>query len=413
MKKIINNIFIILFSLLFFIGCSNGEKIEPINFIVANDLHYISPKLLGNGNYFSEPKSNFDGKLVHYSNEITNAFINDVIEKKPKVLILAGDISMNGAKLSHEELVNKLSAVKQAGIDLLVIPGNHDVDNTAVDYSQEELQKAENITSKEFIEIYSKLLPDNLISKDEYSFSYFYKLSEKLYILMLDANTYGKGFVNDQTLQWMGNQLKQANDKGIKTISVTHQNLYAHSELLSFGYTLYNADEVLEIFRKYNVKTNLSGHIHIQSIKNEGIPEIASSSMTIAGVRYGELIYNGKTLIYNAKSVDVNKYVINNGIADKNLLNFNDYSLYYFEEVARIQARNVLKDVNLTVEEKEIMAETYAKINSSYFMGTNINTNEFSEGLLLWENQNNFISNYIDSMIKSEGNKLEFKIKIH
>jgi hypothetical protein len=125
---------------------------DGIPLIIANDLHYISPSLLGDGEFFRNPQSRADGKLVHYSPEITDAFIAEVIEKKPQALILAGDLTLNGAKVSHTELSAKLRQIKDAGIDLLIIPGNHDFDKTAVDYSGEELKAAEAATAADFYE---------------------------------------------------------------------------------------------------------------------------------------------------------------------------------------------------------------------------------------------------------------------
>ena len=82
-----------------FISCSGRKQLdEPLKFIIANDIHYISPTLLGDGSFFSTPKSATDGKLVHYIPEITDAFLATVIEKKPQALILSGDLTLNGAR---------------------------------------------------------------------------------------------------------------------------------------------------------------------------------------------------------------------------------------------------------------------------------------------------------------------------
>lgn len=399
------------------VSCGRRKLDEPIEFIIANDIHYISPTLNGYtledaaGEIFYHMPS--DGKLVNYIAEITDAFIAEVIERKPKALILAGDLTMNGALVSHEELVSKLGAVRDAGIDLLIIPGNHDVDSTAVDYSNAELKEAEGTDSAKFIELYEPLVPET-VSRDSDSMSFIYNASEKLWILMLDTNTYGQCYVKDTTLEWVEEQLKSAEEQGIDVIAVSHQNLYAHSDLLSFGYRLYNADKLLALYEEYSVQCNFSGHIHIQSISDDKkLPEIATSSMAITGIHYGEIIYNGKGLNYSAKSVDVSAYAERIGSTDENLLNFASYAKTVFEETARGHAISELSGSEFSLAEIGLMADTYAKINSAYFEGIPIDTDTHAEGIGLWQRKpNSFITKYIDSMIRlSESGASAIKVK--
>ncbi len=384
-------------------SCGKTKLEQPITFMIANDLHYLSPSLLGNGEFFSIPKSNADGKLVHYSSEIADALIAEVLEKEPQALILAGDITLNGSYASHTELFAKLKVIKDAGIDLLIIPGNHDIDSTAVDYSGEELTRADSIDSAEFAELYSPLIPERAISRDTSSMSYIYEATDRLRIVMLDTNTFGQGFVKDQTLVWLEDELKKAAEAGADVISVSHQNLYAHSELLSFGYQLYNADELLALYEKYGVQANFSGHIHIQSIEDRGIPEITTSSVSITGLQYGELIYDGRGIDYSVCSLEITA----EGIED-----FSTYALDYFEDIAIEQAREALADSNLSNDEIMLMAETYARINSSYFTGKKFKGSEYTSGIELWRSKSNsFISKYIDSMLKEQNGNQSIKIK--
>ena len=62
----------------------------PVSIIIASDIHYLSPDY--RGEYFKAPSAMFDGKLVHYSSVYFDAFLSEVIEKQPEVLILSGDI---------------------------------------------------------------------------------------------------------------------------------------------------------------------------------------------------------------------------------------------------------------------------------------------------------------------------------
>ncbi len=380
-------------------SCGRAKLDEPLTFMIANDLHYLSPELLGDGKFFSEPKTKSDGKLVHRSAEIADALVAEAIEKKPRALILAGDLTLSGALKSHTELIEKLKTVKDEGIDVLIIPGNHDVDSTAVDYSGAELAQAEGVDSAKFYDLYSPFIPEHTVSRDSASMSYIYEASDNLRIIMLDTNTYGQGFVKDGTLSWLEEELKKAEDAGIDMISVSHQNLYAHSDLLSFGYQLYNANKLSELYEKYGVQANFSAHIHIQSIYDAEIPEIVTSALSITGLHYGEMIYDGRGIDYSVSSL---------GVTDE----LSAYATFFFEDVALNQAREGLDTSYLSADEIELMAKTYAEINSNYFAGRSFKESEYSAGIELWRTKDSsFISKYIDSMLEEQKGNQRIKIK--
>ena len=67
--------------------------------------------------------------MVTYADEIIDEFIDVVKKEKPDIVVLTGDLSFNGEKGSHQGLADKLMKIKDAGITVAVIPGNHDVDN--------------------------------------------------------------------------------------------------------------------------------------------------------------------------------------------------------------------------------------------------------------------------------------------
>ena len=234
---------------------------------------------------------------------------------------------------------------------------------------------------------------------------------------MLDTNTYGKCYVKDETLKWIEEELKAAQDEGISVIAVSHQNLYAHNDLLSFQYELYNSKKLLELYEKYSVKCNFSAHIHIQSILDDKtVPEVSTSSMAITGSHYGEIVYDGREIRYTAKSVDVAAYAESIGSADENLLNFASYATAHFEETARRQCKNEITNSIFPEGVIDLMAETYAKINSAYFEGKPIDKSEYSEGLEQWELyiEESFIAKYIMSMLKNpDGGGLEITIRIN
>lgn len=417
LKKILAVFTAVCIMVLCFAGCSKPEKDDPISIVFATDMHYLSPELTDGGVYFKNAIAQGDGKVIEYSSQINDAFFATVIEKKPDLLILGGDLTLNGAVQSHKDFVEKLEAVHSAGIPILVIPGNHDVDNeNAIKYLSDGYEMIEALTSAQFFEYYNKFGREQAISKDENSFSYMYKASENLRIIMLDSNCYGRGFVSDSALEWLKTALEEAKNDRADVITVTHQNLWAHSSKLSFGYQLYNASELQAILEEYEVKLNLSGHIHIQSIKTENeITEIATSSLEMAPIQYGELTYNGSEVQYSVQKTDVSAWAKNQGITDSAFEDFEKYATEYFEYTSRLKVENRFADSALTDKEITLLADTFAKANTYYFSGEKFDPSEFSEGMALIESNENagFYKSYIDSILETaESEKRNITIKL-
>lgn len=408
-KKVFSIFTTISIMILCFTGCGKPEKDDPVSIIFATDTHYLSPELTDGGEYFKNAIAQGDGKVVEYSSEINDAFFAEVIEKNPDLLILGGDLTLNGALQSHKDFIAKLEKVQSAGIGVLVIPGNHDVDNeNAIKYLSDGVESVEALTSTQFFEYYNKFGHEQALTYDENSFSYMYMASENLRIIMLDSNCYGKGFVKESTLEWLKTALEDAKNEKADIITVTHQNLFAHSTMLSFGYQLYNANELLAILEEYKVKLNLSGHIHIQNIMSEnGITEIATSSLEMAPIQYGELTYDGNEVQYSVQKTDVSAWADKQDLTISVFEDFEKYSTDYFEYTSRLKVESKFDGSSLTMEETALLADTFAKANTYYFSGEKFDPAEFSEGVKLIESKADvaFYKNYINSILETAENE--------
>ena len=402
-RKISTLIATICILMMCFGGCSKPQKSDPVSIIFATDMHYFSPELTDGGELFKNAIAQGDGKVVEYSAQINDAFFAEVMEKKPDLLVLGGDLTLNGAVKSHQEFAEKLQTVQDSGVQVLVIPGNHDVDSeNAIRYLKDSVERVDALTSVDFLKLYENFGPAQAISRDEASFSYMYKASEDLRILMIDANCFGRGFVKDGTLQWLETVLETAKNDGADVITVTHQNLFAHSPLLSFGYQLYNADALQEILAEYDVKLNLSGHIHIQSIVTEnGITEIATSSLEMAPIQYGELTYAGGEVAYCVQRTDVSGWAKAQNLIDAAFDDFAKYATDYYEYTSRLKIYQSAANSPLTQEEIELLAQTFAKANTYYFSGETFDPAEFRDGISLLESRTelSFYKGYISSIM--------------
>jgi len=271
----------------------------------------------------------------------------------------------------------------------------------------------EGLSSNEFMELYAPFGYEQAISRDEQSFSYCTQAGESLRIIMLDANCYGIGFLKDGTLAWLEEELKQAQQDGQQIITVSHQNLYAHSPLLSFGYQLYNAGKLLPLLEEYGVRCHLSGHMHIQSIMEGAVTEIATESLCVSPVQYGWIELRGSQLSYSTRQTEVSKWSEEQGMDDPQLLDFEAYADSFFRQLGESQITEALAGSGLSEEEIQLMAEAYNEVNSAYFAGRAPDTEAVGSGLSLWEKQEgSFVSRYIDTMLSSPSSLSQITIDL-
>lgn len=368
--------------------------------MIATDLHYISPALTDHGAFFTSMIASGDGKMVMYCEEITDAFIQEVISAKPAGLILSGDLTFNGAKKSHEDLAQKLRRIDSAGVPVYVLPGNHDLYcYAAARFEGDSYTRVESITSDEFAAIYHDLGFDEALSRDPYSLSYIAEPVPGVRLLMLDTNTKNmECAVAQNTFAWLESVLADAKANGASVIAVSHQNLYAHSELLYRGYVLSNADLLRAIYERHGVAVNLSGHLHMQHTITGSVPEIATSSLAVSPCQYGIIDIADGQAQYRTRAVDVSRWAQANGKADANLLRFREYAAGFFAITAINQALPQLSGDS----DPSGMATWLANFNAAYFSGRMDTVDPNAPYALRWQAGDTFFGQYIRSILAEE-----------
>ncbi len=400
MKRMLSVLLCLLLLVPLFCGC--GRTAEPsYRVAVASDLHFLAPELTDHGEVFQRLKANSDGKMTEFCVEITDAFLAEVRELRPEALILTGDISFNGAQESHRALAEKLAALEEAGITVLVLPGNHDVYRSCASYIGAESAPATVTSSQDFRRIYAAFGYDEARAEDEDSLSYVYDLNPTTRVLMLDCNTtHDPCGLSDATLAWVERQLKEARRDGVAILAAGHQNLYKHS-FFGFGYVLVEGEELAELLRKYDVPLFLSGHLHIQHILSErGLTEITTSALTMGACRYALLEAERGALSYETYPVDVPAWAARQGITDERLLRFGESS---YEAMAARTRESVAEQLGGSVGAEELrrLMEYAVELNWEYFSGDLRGISELDpDGALLaaWEEVGGLFSAYYTSV---------------
>lgn len=286
---------------------------EEIKIFQATDIHYISQQLTDNSKPFVDMLYRGDGKMTHYIDQITDAFVDDVINQKPEALLITGDITFNGELLSHKDFAKKLSKIEEKGIQVLVIPGNHDVEYPYCSgYSSIGRYETPSTSSEDFEKIYNDFGLNEAYSRDENSFSYMYRINDDVVVVAIDSNTmFMSSAVRDDTLEWLEKELA-ALCPDTKIITMTHQSLLYQNKDEQIGkkFAIYNNNELIKLFEKYGVDLNLSGHIHMQHIsQNEnGLTDIATASLALMKTQYGVIDITKDKIEYHTQNTDVEKW---------------------------------------------------------------------------------------------------------
>ena len=324
---------------------------------VVTDMHFLSPALTDNGAPFIRMLERGDGKLSEYSVRLAAALEKRVITERPDALVIAGDLTFNGERKSLEDLSVILGRVKDSGIPVLVIPGNHDIAYPqAYCYRGTKAYRVENLDSAAFRSVCGCFGYGDAAERDAESTSYYYPLGEDRAILFLDANTEkSPGAVLPGTLAWAEDVLVRAKSRGIRVISVTHQNVLAQNPLITKGFILENAAETERVLRLGGVRLNLSGHSHLHhTAVKDGLTDHCTGAFSAAPFRF--------TIVSAEPGEEERLHTGSLGILER------EGRERVRASVLR-QAERGLEGLVLTDGEREKLLDFAVRFNTAYFAG--------------------------------------------
>ena len=360
MKKIISMIV----GLMLLCACVQKPLVahQELKLVIASDIHFFLKEYYQECEWFEESMMYGDGKMVTYADEILDAFVAEMKIQKPDLIILTGDLSFNGEKGSHQGLAEHLMKLKDEGIHVAVLPGNHDVDNiNAKGYGKDDYMEVAKTNAKDFENIYQDLGYDIAVNKHENSLSYRIDLNDDYSLVMLDTTSHEQttqtaldigGLLSEKTYSWLQTELGQIEKENRRPLIAMHHNLVDHNELLNRGYTIRDNQKIIELFEQYHVPFVFRGHIHCQNIKKANtIYDIASSSLLDAPLQYGIVELNATAMNYQTHSLKISK--------DAN---------QYFDEVSRnrfMESFETVKDQ----KRRDAMLDVLVKANRYFFAG--------------------------------------------
>ncbi|MCQ2492136.1 MAG: metallophosphoesterase [Lachnospiraceae bacterium] len=374
---------------------------QDFRMAVTSDLHLMAKTLYDDGPAFEHLIRSDDGKQTKDSTKLVRQMFLEVHQQRYDALLITGDLTYNGELASHEDLVERLKVVKNYGVPVYVLPGNHDIRRNARSYLGNEIRQVPTVDEEAFAKLYEDFGYGQAVSRDVTSLSYMVKLREDIYLICLDNCSRVSGFVQKygeirpDTMNWLERQLRSI--KGKSCIVAGHYNLCFHNSMFQQGFIMNNKDEVADLLNRYNVKLYLSGHMHMQHVSsNFGVKEIATSPPTTWPHQYGSLrISSDGDMKYETRQIIM---------APKQR---NEYHDFYRKNFMMQVFKDLGPRIELTDKEIEVMAEYAADLHLAYFSGNAyqiLDEKKESQARKLWLTKASdcFYHRYMESILIEE-----------
>jgi predicted phosphodiesterase len=277
---------------------------KPIRFAVLSDTHLYDARLGTTGSAFNLYLA-ADPKLLALSEPILAAAVADIIKNKVRFVIISGDLTKDGEVVDHLLMVRYLEKFERAGIQVFVVPGNHDINNhDAAAYSGDTAKPIPSVSPQLFRFLYAPFGYGQAIDHAPDSLSYVAEPAPGLWLLALDSVKWAEdaqaphplvsGRLTPQTMAWALKKLQQAHARGKQVIAFMHHGVNMHfgAEPAMFpDYLVDNWPVVGAQLAGAGLKVIFTGHYHSQdasvvSVDATGNPQLS----TLCDIETGSLV---------------------------------------------------------------------------------------------------------------------------
>ena len=243
---------------------------KPFKFFVITDTHYFSKKLSASGKPY-EDFMDFEQKCYAETPYINDAVFDYLASSdEADTVLIAGDLSFNGEKASHEEFVELLNKLKNAGKDIYVVTAGHDIEQNPFEYTEEGRQTVECVKFFDLYDYYRDFGYDKAISFYKENLSYMAQLTDGIRLLVLcnDSSERKNIAYTDELYAWAKEQLDKAKEEGQMVFAMEHYPVLAGQPILTLipDARQKESKKLYTFLADNDVHLIFTGHMHNQSV---------------------------------------------------------------------------------------------------------------------------------------------------
>lgn len=243
---------------------------KPFKFFVITDTHYFAKSLSAGGKHY-EDFMDFEQKCFAETPYINDAVFNYLANQtETDTILIAGDLSFNGEKASHEEFSALLKKVKDAGKKIYVVTAGHDIEQNPFEYTDEGRHHIEGIKFFDLYDYYRDFGYDNAISFYRKNLSYVAQLADGIRLLVLCNDSEEKKNIayTDELLAWAKEQMDKAKSDGQMMFAMEHYPVLPGQPILTLipDARQKESKKLYTLLADNGVNLIFTGHMHNQSI---------------------------------------------------------------------------------------------------------------------------------------------------
>lgn len=293
--------------------------------MVISDIHLFDMDRISHEGEAWEKRLLLEDKNYAYCAASMEALVQKVKSQNVKYVIVPGDLTKDGEVINHEFAASFFRKMEEAGANVFVINGNHDISNAdAKEFTAEGEFPIETATSADFKRIYHDFGYAEAISQETEGLSYSVDMGKDIRLIMLDSNIYNDskadphqetaGTLKPSTMAWAKEQCAKAIAEGRTPVGVLHHGLVEHiPNIQTVFLSEFLADNYKEARRELaaaGMHIVLTGHNHAQdiaSVEEDGKPfyDIQTGSLvTLCPLRYIDIDTEKRTMSLESQVID-------------------------------------------------------------------------------------------------------------
>lgn len=268
------------FMAILFVLTIEKSNAQEVKLCVIADIHYFNPELLISDGTAFQTYLAHDRKMLQESEAILESVLDSIKKIQPDVLIVAGDLTKDGEMASHSNVAAYFDNLEQAGIEVIVTPGNHDINNPhAVSFDDAITKPVPSVTPEQFDSVYANFGFDQAIARDTASLSFVYNVNDSLTIISMDVCDYDSNFIKvtpvtqglfkENVLDWILDRTAEARNQGRVVMGVMHHGILEHyiGQTTLFGeYVVNDWANASTLLADTGMNVVFTGHYHSQDI---------------------------------------------------------------------------------------------------------------------------------------------------